>query len=207
MCYYFIHDSSGAFAPLKNADRLMLRHQFLVPEMPITMAPKLDKIMDTECQSGVKCTDTALARLQALTLDVIGPLSDLEKLAACGNSSLDLKVVEDTVQSALVLQGNTSTQFSMYHHTKVLEDFSKDLISFAEEREPELRGAVPYLYGSAFTKQAADHLEQVETLQKAKRKPKRFFRGPPCKSRRGGKGEQALQLGRSRTPPAAQGNS
>ena len=97
---------------MKNADRLMLRRQFLVPEMPITMAPKLDKIMDAECQSGVKCTDTALARLQALTLDAIGPLSDLEKFAACGNSSLNLQVVEDTVQSALVLQGNTSTQFS-----------------------------------------------------------------------------------------------
>ena len=63
----------------------------------------------------------------------------------------------------------------MYHCTKVLEDFSKDLISFAEEKEPELREAVPHLYGSAFTKQAADHLEQVETLQKAKRKPKRLF--------------------------------
>ena len=72
----------GAFAPLKNADRLMLRHQFLVPEMPITMAPKLDKIMDTACQSGVKCTDTALARPQALTLDAIGPLSDLEKVSS-----------------------------------------------------------------------------------------------------------------------------
>ena len=119
---------------MKNADRLMLRRQFLVPEIPITMAPKLDKIMDDECQSGVKCTDTALARLQALTLDAIGPLSDLEKLATCGNSSLNLQVVEDTVQSALVLQGNTSTQFSMYHRTKVLEDFSKNLISFVEEK-------------------------------------------------------------------------
>ena len=133
---------------MKNADRLTLRRQFLVPEMPITMAPKLDKIMGAECQSGMNSTDTALARLQALTLDAIGPLTDLlEKIAACGNSSedslnLQLQVIEDVVQSALVLQGNISIKFSMYHLTKVLEDFNKHLISFAEEKKPELRGAV-----------------------------------------------------------------
>ena len=169
----------GAFTPLKNADRLTLRHQFLVPEMPITMVPKLGKVMGAECQSGVKSTDTALASLQALTLDAIGPLTDLlEKMAACGNSSedsLDLQVVEDAVQSALVLLGNASTQFSVYHRTKVLVDFNKDLISLAEEKEPELRGAAPHLSGCAFTKQAADHLEQVETLQKAKGKTKKVF--------------------------------
>lgn len=32
------------FASLKNLVRLTLRHQFLVPELPITMAPKLDKV-------------------------------------------------------------------------------------------------------------------------------------------------------------------
>ena len=54
------------------------------------MTPKLDKIMGAECQLGVKSTDTTLARLQALTLDVIGPLNNLlEKMAAHGNSSED----------------------------------------------------------------------------------------------------------------------
>ena len=135
--------------------------------------------MGAECQSDVKSTDTALARLQAFTLDAIGPLTDLlEKMAACGNSSedsLDLQVVEDAVQSALVLLGNACTQLSVYHHTKILEDFNKDLISFAEENKPELRGAALHLFGSAFTKQVADHLEQVETLRKAKGKTKKVF--------------------------------
>ena len=61
---------------MKNADRLTLRCQFLVPEIPINMAPKLEKVMGAECQSGVKSTDTALACLQALTLNAIGPLTD-----------------------------------------------------------------------------------------------------------------------------------
>ena len=101
--------------------------------------------------AGAKFTDTALACLQALTLDAVGPLTDLlEKMAAGGESSedsLDLQVVKDAVQSALVLLGNASTQFSIYRQTKVLEEFNKDLISFAEEKEPELREAAPQLFG------------------------------------------------------------
>ena len=34
-----------AFTPLKNANQLMLCRQFLVPDLPITMAPKLDKVI------------------------------------------------------------------------------------------------------------------------------------------------------------------
>ena len=60
-----------------------------------------------------------------------------------------------------------------------------------------MRGAVPQLFDSAFTKQAADHLEQVETLRKAKGKGKKVFSRPP--------GEQAVQLTRDQTLPAAQG--
>lgn len=168
-----------AFTPLKNADRLALRRQFLVPDLPITMAPKLDKVMGAECQSGVKSTDTALARLQALALDAVGPLTSLLEKMASSDDAMDLQIVEDAVQSALVLLGNASTQFSLYRRTKVLEDFNKDLISFAEEKEPELRTAAPQLFGSAFTKQAVEHLEQVETLRKTKAKGKKVFSRPP----------------------------
>ena len=95
----------------------------------------------------------------------------------------------------------------MYRLTKVLENFNKDLISFAEEKEPELRGAALHLFGSAFTKQVAEHLELVETLQIAKGKTKKIFQGPPCKGRRGGKGRQTLQPCRDGMPSAAQRNS
>ena len=36
-----------AFVPLKNQDRRALKRQFLVPDMPLTMAPKLDKVLST----------------------------------------------------------------------------------------------------------------------------------------------------------------
>ena len=92
------------------------------------------------------------------------------------DDAMYLQIVEDAVLSALVLLGNASRQFSLYCRTKVLEDFNKDLISFAEEKEPELRTAAPQLFGSAFTKQAADHLEQMERSAKSKRK--KVFPGP-----------------------------
>ena len=172
-----------AFTPLKNPDRRALRRQFLVPDSPVTMAPKLDKVMAAECLPGVRSTDQSLARLQALMLDAVGPLTDL--LEKMGNSedgneeTLDFQVVEDTIQSALAFLGNAATQFSIYRRTKILEEYNKELVSFSEELEPELRAAAPLLFGPSFTKQAADHLGQVEALKKVKGKGKKVFTRPP----------------------------
>ena len=46
-----------AFAPLKNQDCRALRRQFLVPDMPLTMAPKLDEVMAAECIPAVRTSD------------------------------------------------------------------------------------------------------------------------------------------------------
>lgn len=47
-----------AFTPLKKLDHRVLWHQFLVPDFPVTMALKLDKVMAAECllivQSGLQ---------------------------------------------------------------------------------------------------------------------------------------------------------
>ena len=191
-----------AFAPLKNQDHRALRHQFLVPDMPLTMAPKLDKVMAAECIPAVRTSDQSLARLQALMLDTVGPLTDLRERISRSVSSegqedeedqgLDLQVVEDSVQSALAFLGNAATQFSAYRRTKILEEYNKDLVSFSEEVEPDLRAAAPLLFGQSFTKQAADHLGQVEALRKVKGKGKRFFQGPPAKAGPVAGGEQAI---------------
>ena len=176
----FLH---RAFTPLKNPERRALRRQFLVPDSPVTMAPKLDKVMAAECLPGVRSTDHSLARLQALMLDAVGPLTDL--LEKMGNSedgneeTLDFQVLEDTIQSALAFLGNAVTQFSIYRRTKILEEYNKELVSFSEELVPELRAAAPLLFGPSFTKQAADHLGQVEALRKVKGKGKKVFTRPP----------------------------
>ena len=181
-----------AFTPLKNPDRHALRRQFVVPDLPITMAPKLDKVMAAECLPTVRSTDQSLARLQALMLDAVGLLTDLmERMAGTceeEDQGIDLKVVEDVVHSALAFLGNTATQFSTYWRTKILEEYNKDFVSFSEEMEPVLRAAAPLLFGSPFTKQAADHLSQVEALQKVKCR----IRRNPYKGRLSGRGGQAL---------------
>ena len=67
----------NAFTPLKNPDHRALRRQFLVLDMPLTMAPKLNKVMAAECVPAVGTMDQSLARLQALMLDAVGPLTAL----------------------------------------------------------------------------------------------------------------------------------
>ena len=178
-----------AFVPLKNQDRRALRRQYLVPDMPLTMAPKLDKVMAAECVPAVRSSDQTLARLQALVLDVVGPLTDLlERINRSVPSEgqedeeeqgVDLQSIGNSVQSALAFLGNAATQFSAYRRTKILEVYNKDLVSFSEEVEPALRAAAPLLFGQSFTKQAADHLGQVEALRKVKGKGKKVFSRPP----------------------------
>ena len=131
-----------AFVPLKNQDRRALRRQFLVPDMPLTMAPKLDKVMAAECVPAVRSSDQTLARLQALVLDAVGPLTDLlERINRSVPSEgqedeeeqgVDLQSIGDSVQSALAFLGNAATQFSAYRRTKILEEYNKDLVSFSE---------------------------------------------------------------------------
>ena len=128
-----------AFAPLKNQDCRALRRQFLVPDMPLTMAPKLDKVMAAESVPAVRTLDQSLGRLQALMLDAVGPLTDLlERISRSipsegqedeEDQGLDLQVIEDSVQSALAFLGNAATQFSGYRRTKILEEYNKDLMS------------------------------------------------------------------------------
>ena len=170
--------------------------------MPLTMALKLDKVMASECLPAVRTADQSFARLQALMLDAVGPLTDLlERINVSkpaddneeeDQQGVDLQVVEDAAQTALVFLGNTATQFSAYQRTKILEEYNKDLMSFSEKVEPDLRAAAPLLFGSSFTKQASEHLSQVEVLRKVKGKRKNVISRPPCKDRLVGRGEQAL---------------
>ena len=88
-----------------------------------------------------------------------------------------LQLIENSVQSALAFLGNAATQLSAYRRTKIQEEYNKDLVSFSEEVETDLRAAAPLLFRQSF--QAADHLGQVEALQKVKGKGKKVFSRPP----------------------------
>ena len=72
------------------------------------------------------------------------------------------------MESAITLLGNASTQMSALRHQRVLEEYNKDLLSFAQEREAEFVKAAPQLLGTKFPGEAAEHISQLEALQKAK---------------------------------------
>jgi len=72
------------------------------------------------------------------------------------------------VESAVTLLGNASSQMSGLRRQKVLEEYNKDLLSFAKEREATFIKAAPLLFGPQFPKDASDHLEQVAALKRAK---------------------------------------
>ena len=84
--------------------------------MPLTMAPKLDKVMAAKWVLAVRTMDQSLA-CQELMLDVVGLLTDLlEKISKSSptygeeEEGIDLQLVEDSVQSALAFLENAATQ-------------------------------------------------------------------------------------------------
>ena len=74
------------------------------------------------------------------------------------------------MESAITLLGNAFAQMSALCCQKVLEEYNKELITFAQgrEREAEFLKAAPDLFGSKFLRDATEHLAQLTALQKAK---------------------------------------
>ena len=64
---------------------------------------------------------------------------------------------------------------------KVLEEYNKDLLSFAQEREEEFIKAAPQLLEVQFPEDAADHLEEVAAPAEQSPLPalRAFGRPPP----------------------------
>ena len=91
--------------------------------------------MAVQCSKSTKANDKTLARLQALTLDTVGPLSDLLEKLNSDAVEIDADEVGYAVESAITLIGNASSQISVLRGEKILEEYSKDLLSFAQDRE------------------------------------------------------------------------
>ena len=103
----------------------MLRCQFLVLDILLTMAPKLDKVMVLHSPT-VRIMEQSLAHLQALMLDVVGPLTDLlEKISKSSpndgeeEQGVDLQLVEDLFNQTLPFWG---MQLSGFLVLKILEE-------------------------------------------------------------------------------------
>ena len=65
---------------MKNTERHLLHNAFTLPKVAVTKTPSLDVVMVSQCSKSTKANDKSLARIQALTLDAVGPLTELLKL-------------------------------------------------------------------------------------------------------------------------------
>jgi len=163
-----------SFAPMDNKDRRKLADSFALPRVAVTKTPDLDKIMAAQCSKSIKTNDKALARIQALNSDALGPLTELMELLNRENEEDEVPDLRDqvgyVVESAITLLGNAFAQMSALRRQKVLEEYNKELITFAQgkERETEFLKAAPDLFGSKFPRDATEHLAQLAALQKAK---------------------------------------
>ena len=148
-----------SFVSMTNNDRRQLRNKFALPKVAVTKTPSLDPVMAAQCSKSTKANDKVLARLQALTLDAVGPLTDILEKLNSGEAEIDTDEVGYAVESAITLIGNASSQMSVLRRQKILEEYNRDLLSFAQDREDEFTKAAPQLFGAQFPKDAADHLE------------------------------------------------
>jgi len=160
-----------SFACLENEDCHRLADSFALPKVVVTKTPELDKIMAAQCSKSTKSNDQALARIQALNSDTLGPLTELLELL---NKSVEEDVpdlqerVAYAVESAITLLGNAFAQMSVLRRQKVLEEYNKELLTFAQGRKAEFLKAAPELFGPKFPRDATEHLDQLAALQKAK---------------------------------------
>ena len=135
-----VHDSTEeflhkpAFTSANNAERRQLRQQYIIPDVPFTTSPRLDKVMVVECSKSTISADLQLSRIQALLLDAVGPLSGLIDSINKGTEVM-VDEVEGTVKAALTFLANASSQCTSLRSVGILEEYNKDLISFCQESQ------------------------------------------------------------------------
>jgi len=157
-----------SFESLTNDDRVDKRNVYALPKVAVTKVPSLDKVMAAQCSKSTKSNDWTLSRIQALTLDALAPLTSILELFHSETEEISSEQVANAVESAVTLLGNASCHISELRRTKVLEEYNKELVTWAQDREAVFLKAAPQLFGSEFPKDATDHLETVTALQKAK---------------------------------------
>ena len=148
----------GAFKTLTNPEKKQLRNQFTVPDLPLSLTQRLDKVWEAECSKDVKFFDQQLTRGQAFF-----PGSLMETIDTINTGQqLSINDVEEHVKAALFPLGNVSSQLSTLRQLKVVEEYDKDL-SFKD-----YQAEAPNLFGAEFQGKALLHLTQVRELKNAK---------------------------------------
>ena len=150
----------SAFSPMENGSRRQLWHQFIVPDTPFTTLPHLNKFIVGECSKSTKSNDNLFSDIQVYFLDAVGPLTGILEFINSG-TELATEEVESAVKAALTFLGNASSHFTSIQRQGVLQDYNKDLMSFAAESDELFCSATKTLLGPAFPEKASAHLRQM----------------------------------------------
>ena len=143
-------------------------------------------MMASECSRASKSTDRSLYMLQGLILEAIGPLSQLLEAVNNPNPQLTMDQIWDAVETAITLLANASNKTSLMRRTKILEEYNKELVSFAAAQERDWASAALCLFGPNFLKEAADYLQNLQLIRKVKQPPQGFRHPPPPGVSKGG---------------------
>ena len=155
-----------AFSPMENGPRRQLWHQFIVPDTPFTTPPHLDKFIVGECSKSTKSNDSFSPTFRCISRMLWAHTGILESIN--GGTELAIKEVESAVKAALTFLGNASSHCTSIQMQGILQDYNKDLMSFAAESDELLSSVTKTLLGYAFPEKAAAHLQQMQTLRNSK---------------------------------------
>lgn len=107
-----------------------------------TRVPKLDKIVKDRLSPETARLDHMLARLQVLTLDVVGSLATITDLGKSGTLTAERAIA--AAKLAIKFAGNASVQISRERHKRAILDMNPKLSDLAE-RDAVYEDAAPEL--------------------------------------------------------------
>ena len=113
-----------------NPTRRQWKTRYGDPRSVPTRVPKLDKMVKDRLRPDTTKMDRALARLQALTLDAVGPLTSLLELRE--KEELTPENAMAAAKLALRFIGNASVQTSRERRKRAINDMNPKLTEFAE---------------------------------------------------------------------------
>ena len=181
---------------VSNPARKQWRERYGDPKCVQTRIPKMDKMVRDRLRTDTAKTDRSLARLQALAMDAVGPLTSIVEKGEKGTLSLDGAIA--AAKQGLKFLGNTAVQFSRERRKRAITDMNPKLTDLAD-MDSIYEKAAPQLFGDQFAAEAKNREDQLRCLDRAsgRGRGQNFQYGRPPSFRRGG-GYQAPRRGHNR---------
>ena len=210
----FLQDKCTRRVP--NSERREIREKFPFPKVAATRPAQLDPMMRAETSTAVKAADKQLAKVQALLLDSLAPLTTVLDVHHKGEA-MDPKEVIQAVKAGMTLIGNANAHLLHLRREKIVGDINKALLPIVGD-EANFKEVAPLLFGTEFAKKSQEMVEQVKAMRSTitkntSRKPSFFRSGPPNRGGfnrrfgRGGAQSSRYREYRERPYPGGKGQS